>query len=1092
MQHFPFLPVLLAFLALAALGCSRSGTEDLDGNSAYEAPRLHYKDIPGITPQEITEIEALRAKYPKFVYAVMPGGEAFNDGRGGLGGFSAKVCELLTYMFGMPFEPRVYEWDELLAALRDGEAQFTGELTATGERRRQYLMTGPIYERTVKIFTSTRDAPPVEGLIVDQPLRWAFLEGDVTEASVRAATLTPFEAVHVDDYQQAVELLDRGEVDAFLCSSSATAWFEDYGFVVSHDFLPLIRLPISISTAEPELSPIISALRKYLERGSRVSLAPLYVEGEHDWLRRRLEKSLSGEERAWLREMRRAGRFVSMALASDNYPVSFYNQEDGDFQGIALDVLKSISDLTGLTFVPMNQPGRTPDELLSDVVHGRVDLAAGISSDAPFDHVLWSDKPFATTQCALLSLADRPGVAKSLVHYLRTGLVKNSRTAAVYVAALPESAHDVYYDTYDEALADLREGRVDFVMASENVLLRQNNYLEDTAFKVAMLFDHPLAMRFALGPEQKELRGIIDKAQELVPTGALASGWTHKVFDYRSKMMRAVIPYLAGASAVLLICFAGLVVLYLKNRRLGRGLEELVHTRTQELEKQTTTLETMFSSIPDLVFCKDLSGRFTQCSRSFARYVNRAREEIIGKNDAELFALDTDIYEAYLEADAEVLRSRRLKTIEECIYSPFYGTSRQFETLKTALVQNDETIGLLGIARDITARKAAEEAARVASQAKSDFLARMSHEIRTPLNAITGMTHIARNSMADPDKVLRALGEINTASGHLLGIINDVLDMSKIESGKFEIARESFRLLPAMHEAASIIAQRCVEKEIAFSDNLDDLPDLRLAGDKLRLNQALINLLGNAVKFTHRHGRVEFKVNILRETQDELSLGFVIKDSGIGMSEEQLSRLFKPFAQADAGIAARFGGTGLGLAISQNLVNLMGGEITVRSAPGQGSTFSFELTLPKLGALTEEKAPDCEREVNLAGKRILLAEDIEINRLILNELLSDTGVVIDEAVDGRDVVDKFAASTPGYYQLIFMDIQMPALDGYAATQAIRALNRADAKTVPIIAMTANAYQEDVNKALAAGMDGHLSKPVDVAALMRTLSDMLGC
>ena len=1092
MRQLAIIPAIFAFLALAVCGCTQEGDKDRSSASSYDAPRLFYKDIPGITSQEIADIEGLRIDYPSFTYTVLPGGEAFDDGKGGIGGFSAKVCELLTHMFGIPFEPRVYDWDKLLAALHSREALFTGELSPTTEQRRHYFTTGPIYERTVKIFTSALSTAPAEPLVVDRTLRWAFLEGDVTVDRVRASTLTPFEAVFVPDYAQAVELLKSNDIDAFFAASSAAAWFADYDFIVAHDYLPIIRMPISITTSDPRLASIISALHKYLEHSSKTSLAALYVEGERDYLRRRLEKSLSRAEMAWLQNARNEGRPVSVAVASDNYPVSFYNREENAFQGIALDVLKEISDLTGLVFQPVSRPGASSGEMMKSLLAGRADLAAGLNSDTPFDHALWTEKPFSSDQCALLTTAGRPGVSRSLAPYLRTGLVKNTIPAAAYAAWFPGSALNVYYNDYNEAFAGLHQGDVDFVMASENILLRQTNYLEDTDFKVALVFDHPLPMRFALSPNNPELRGIIDKAQDMVPTEALVSGWTHKVFDYRSKMMRTVIPYLAAVAVVLLICLTGLVILYIKNKRLGRDLEELVRTRTLELEKQTTTLETMFFSIPDPVFCKDLNGRFTQCSRSFARYVGRPKEEIIGKDDAALFGLDTDIYKAYLEADAEVIKSRQIKTIEECIYSPHHGTSRCFETLKTALVQNDEVIGLLGIARDITARKAAEEAAQVASQAKSDFLARMSHEIRTPLNAITGMAHIARNSMHDQGKVLHALGEISTASGHLLSIINDVLDMSKIESGKFEIAAAPFHLLPALHEVVSIIAQRCAEKDIGFGHNLDSLPDLWLSGDKLRLNQTLINLLGNAVKFTHSHGDIEFKVTVLSETPTELRLAFAVKDSGIGMSEEQLARLFKPFAQADAGIAARFGGTGLGLAISQNMVNLMGGEIVVHSVPDQGSTFSFELPMLRAGARPEEKPQVCGRHLNLTGKRILAAEDIDINLLILRELLAETCVDIDEAKDGQQALDMFKNSPEGHYQLIFMDVQMPNLNGYEATQAIRDLDRADARTVPIIAMTANAYQEDVNKAMAAGMDGHLSKPVDVDALMRTLAEMLGC
>jgi CheY-like chemotaxis protein len=353
------------------------------------------------------------------------------------------------------------------------------------------------------------------------------------------------------------------------------------------------------------------------------------------------------------------------------------------------------------------------------------------------------------------------------------------------------------------------------------------------------------------------------------------------------------------------------------------------------------------------------------------------------------------------------------------------------------------------------------------------------------------MTHIARNSIGDKDKALSSLEKITTASTHLLGLINDVLDMSKIESGKFEISKEPFRLVGALSEVSSIISQRCKEKFINFQNNIASLPDVALAGDKLRLNQVLINILGNAVKFTKPKGEIKLQVEMLQESAKEIGLRFVLSDNGIGMTPEQTKKLFVAFEQADNSIAARFGGTGLGLAISQNLVNLMGGNISVESHPGIGSTFSFELTFPKADAAPREPAPDGgEGEADFSGKRLLLAEDVEINRVILKELLSSTNLLIAEAETGKQAVEMFAASEEGYYGLIFMDIQMPEMDGYEATLNIRRLPREDAKTVPIIAMTANAYREDIDKALAVGMNGHLSKPIDIGLVLKTLAEIL--
>ncbi len=379
----------------------------------------------------------------------------------------------------------------------------------------------------------------------------------------------------------------------------------------------------------------------------------------------------------------------------------------------------------------------------------------------------------------------------------------------------------------------------------------------------------------------------------------------------------------------------------------------------------------------------------------------------------------------------------------------------------------------------------------VASEAKSSFLSRMSHEIRTPLNAITGMAQIAKEIVQeDCPPALKPINELLTASSHLLGILNDVLDMSKIESGKFELASEDFPLSGAINDAISIIRPRCLEKGLRLTVDIDPRADTVTVGDRLRLKQVLINLLGNAVKFTHSGGRVGIVVKAIEDNIRSIMLTFEVIDTGIGMSKEQTDRLFLAFEQADSSISARYGGTGLGLAISQNLVHLMGGEITVSSEKDMGSTFRFTVRFEKgsgnlhLPAKEDEEAPD------LSGKRIMVVEDIEVNRVVLAELLRKTHVDIEEASDGAQAVELFGQSPVKHFDLIFMDIMMPEMDGYEATRAIRALNRADAKTVPIIAMTANAYREDVGRALNAGMNGHLAKPIDIDEVMRALRQQL--
>jgi signal transduction histidine kinase/BarA-like signal transduction histidine kinase len=375
--------------------------------------------------------------------------------------------------------------------------------------------------------------------------------------------------------------------------------------------------------------------------------------------------------------------------------------------------------------------------------------------------------------------------------------------------------------------------------------------------------------------------------------------------------------------------------------------------------------------------------------------------------------------------------------------------------------------------------------AKEASGAKGNFLARMSHEIRTPLNAIIGMTEIALRA-EDLPKKNRSLGEIAAASDHLLGILNDVLDVAKIESGKFSLMNEPFLFETAMEEVEKIIQQRCLDKKINLEADYSGFSGVVLTGDRLRLKQVLINLLGNAVNFTPEGGHIWFFVHTEAVYEQEMEVRFMVADTGIGMKKEQMGKLFQPFEQSDKSIAVRYGGTGLGLSISQNLVVQMGGVITVESVFGEGTLFEFTLAMPR-GELAKENSGDLpEAKEDFRGKRLLVVEDIDTNREILRELLADTGIQIDEAADGIEGVEKFSHSPQYYYDLVLLDIQMPRMDGHEASRRIRALDRKDAPTVPIIAMTANAYREDVEMAMAAGMNAHVAKPIRIRDLKKII------
>jgi signal transduction histidine kinase/CheY-like chemotaxis protein len=374
-------------------------------------------------------------------------------------------------------------------------------------------------------------------------------------------------------------------------------------------------------------------------------------------------------------------------------------------------------------------------------------------------------------------------------------------------------------------------------------------------------------------------------------------------------------------------------------------------------------------------------------------------------------------------------------------------------------------------------------AAQAASRAKTRFLGSMSHEIRTPLNAVIGMAEVAKNSL-DGKRTLSAIAEIEAASSELLTLVNDVLEIAKIDIGDVDLQIEKFDFQRTMKEISAIIIRGCSEKNVSFESNVESIPELIVIGDRAKLRQALIYILNNAVLAAAAtpNGRVSFNIDAKQEN-DTLAARFVIADSGAAYTEEDVKTLFEPFENS-ADPAAQAKGTGFGLSISQSLVQLMGGEITLGAQENGSPVFNFVINLPIDNAHIEAVST-CTPD--LAGRKILIVDDIEMNRVVLTSLIAETKAEVIEAVDGDNAVEIFTASEPGSFEFIFMDIMMPSMDGNLAAQSIRALDRPDAKTVPIVALSANAYPEDVDLSIKSGMNEHIAKPIDREMIMGTLS-----
>lgn len=391
-------------------------------------------------------------------------------------------------------------------------------------------------------------------------------------------------------------------------------------------------------------------------------------------------------------------------------------------------------------------------------------------------------------------------------------------------------------------------------------------------------------------------------------------------------------------------------------------------------------------------------------------------------------------------------------------------------------------------------RKLLEEAlikAQQASQAKTMFLNNMSHDMRTPMNAIMGFTNLASMHLDDRELVRDYLGKIAAASDHLLSLINDVLDMSRIESGKVAIEETSCSLTQILQSIQSMIQADLETKKLNF--RLDDSalihPDV--VCDRLRLDQVLLNALSNALKFTPAGGDIILTAaERPGDTEDTAVYEFCIKDTGIGMAPEFIDHIFEPFERERTSTVSGIQGTGLGMSITKNLVELMNGTIAVESRKGCGSAFTFTFTFRFGEAPAEQDMADTLPEQQLVGRHILLVEDNELNQEIAVTILEEAGCIVDVAVDGAEAVEKVSHSLENPYEVILMDIQMPVMDGIEATKAIRAMSDPHLAKVPIIAMTANVFEEDCQRVLSAGMNGHLGKPIDIDKLFATLQSVL--
>ncbi|MDR0576726.1 MAG: transporter substrate-binding domain-containing protein [Candidatus Accumulibacter sp.] len=955
------------------------GTRPDDASGAY-AP-ISFRAIPNITEAEIQAVNQAIAGRTSFTYGMMKSSECFYQDDGSVDGYATLIAKWLSDFFGVPFQVKIYSWNDLVKGIKSGEIDFTSDFTPPGARPRGFSMTRPARERPVKIATRAF-GPSLDEIVRERPLNIAFLRDSGDKALViphleekYGKTLS---IVELDSVDEAAGRLRRKEADLFVGNDAWLEIFHDQKDIAVSTFLPLLYQRISVTTGNLELAPLIAAINKSFSNETLSYLHNLYREGITRFYRKTFVDNLNEAERDYYEEHIRAGLPIPVGASPTNYPIEFYNEKENHWSGVAFDILAEISSITGLSFKPVVFDKDNWPLLLRMLRSGDPD--APMVLDMSYNEYrrrefLLADQPYLKDYYALISLNSLRNLRHNEVLFHRIGLLQDTAYTHVFQQWFPSHASTKQFDSQLNEFNALETGEIDLMMLSQFHFSYITNYLKKTNFKINLVFEDPLSTGFGFNKEQKELRGIISKAQALVDTQSIVRRWEYSVFDFRREASRTQIVFLISTCVFMSLFILLLAMLLMQRHREGVRLKADVAERTRELAEQVKATE-------------------------------------------------------------------------------------------------------------------------AASEAKGRFLATMSHEIRTPLNAIIGISELMLNEKDQDERNSRSLENIHRAGHVMLSIVNDILDISKIESGKFELFPSEYETPSQISDIASMNITRKGDKDIHFSLVLDETLPRTLYGDELRVKQIFNNLLSNAFKYTQK-GVVEWKLSWEREGRN-VWLCSSIRDSGIGIRPEDTGKLFTSYNQLDGKANRNIEGTGLGLALVKRLVDLMDGTVGVESEYGKGSVFTVRIrqgfvSVKPIGAevvkqLRDFRYVDCrvirnarKECANLHDTHILAVDDVPVNLDVIKGMLKPYGMKVDCLGSGEQAVEAVRAERVRY-DAIFMDHMMPGMDGTEAMKRIRAIGTDYARTVPIIVLTANVIVGNEKMFLDEGFQGFLGKPIDMHLL----------
>ncbi len=519
-----------------------------------------YTLVQSVTQEEIDRIEQLKRDRPEGLrYGMMYSDESFIASDGTVGGFTRLLCRHLSTMFGIAITPEVLGWDALVEGLDNRTIDLSGELTATPQRRKKYRLTTPIAERTFTVYRNAAK-PELDLINSGEPLAIGFLRNSLTYDQVQETCEIPFISVFLDNYRQAAEAILSGEVDGFISEGMMDAVFEKSTGITFQKYYPLTFTTVSLGSANPDVFPLLDVFQKYLDHGGREQLFELYSQGHNEYLRHKLHRQFTSEEKAFIADHMENNVEIPVAAEFDNYPASFYNWQEKEWQGVAHDILQQAGSLTGLRFTVVSRPDEPWHSVLESLQSGKTHIITHLAkSKDRKGNFLWLSEPYMTDQYALLSSSDTEDIPINRVRNCTVGLVEGTAYSEAFRRVFPHNDNVRMFSNTIEAFKALDRGDVELVMMTRNLLLSATNFMERPEFKVNIPLELPCDSYLGLNKDQPVLHAILDKAHALIDKEQIADRWRRKVFDYNKKISQAQVPYLLGMT-LLLLAVLGLVI----------------------------------------------------------------------------------------------------------------------------------------------------------------------------------------------------------------------------------------------------------------------------------------------------------------------------------------------------------------------------------------------------------------------------------------------------------------------------------------------------------------------------------------------------